>query len=167
MSDRQEIFTRWVADFRPMLFRIARAYAATPADVEDLVQDMLLALWRSLPSFRGASRPSTWIFRVALRVALDQRRTMARRIRTQPEAPGNLDRAAADRDTEVEQIDRLHLSRVLAAIRELPVVDRTVLVLALEGASLEETAEVVGITAGNAGVRLHRARRRLVERMGA
>lgn len=154
-----------------MLVRLARAYAATDADVEDLVQEMLLAVWRALPSFRGEALPSTWIYRVALSVALGRRRTEGRRVRTEgTEVEEDLERAAereraAAGAGEAAQMERLRLAAVLAAMREMSPVDRSVLVLALEGASLQEIAEVIGITANNAGVRLHRARHRLAARM--
>jgi RNA polymerase sigma-70 factor (ECF subfamily) len=171
MDDRAATFTRWAEEHRPMLVRLARAYAATDADVEDLVQEMLLAVWRALPSFRGEALPSTWIYRVALSVALGRRRTEGRRVRTEgTEVEEDLERAAGRERAaagagEAAQMERLRLAAVLAAMRQMSPVDRSVLVLALEGASLQEIAEVIGITANNAGVRLHRARRRLAARM--
>lgn len=171
MDERATTFTRWAGEHRPMLVRLARAWAATDADVEDLVQEMLLALWRALPGFRGDAKESTWIYRVALTVALGRRRAEGRRVPTEAaESEADLERAAgraapAGSGGEATEHERLRLSRVLAAIRAMPPVDRSVLVLALEGASLQETADVLGITANNAGVRLHRARHRLAARV--
>lgn len=153
---------RWLEDYRGLLWKIVRAYAATPADAEDLLQDIALALWRSLPSFRGEARPSTWIFRVALHTALSSRRAARRDIPSAavddaPDRPGVGERAIHD---------RVRLGEVLAALREAPPVDRALLIMALEGATLQEMSDVLGITANAAGVKLYRARKRLVARVG-
>jgi RNA polymerase sigma-70 factor (ECF subfamily) len=91
-------------------------------------------------------------------------RTEGTEVEEDLERAAERERAAAGAG-EAAQMERLRLAAVLAAMRQMSPVDRSVLVLALEGASLQEIAEVIGITANNAGVRLHRARRRLAARM--
>lgn len=157
MTDRETEFRRWLQDHRGILLRLSRAYAPNPADEEDLLQDILLALWRSMSAFRGEARPSTWIYQVALHVALSRRRSDRRR----PVA-AQLDATAEPRTDGVAAADhRVTWRAVLEALRRLPAVDRAVLLLALEGASQKDIAEVLGVTASHAGVRLHRARRKL------
>jgi RNA polymerase sigma-70 factor (ECF subfamily) len=159
MTDREATLRHWLADHRGILVRISRAYATTPGDEDDLMQEILLALWRSLPSFRGDSKASTWIYQVALQVALSRRRAHRRR---QDEVP--LDQIAEPAtDGEAAAYGRLRWTAVLAALQRLAPLDRALLVLALEGASQQEVAEVFGISANSAGVKLHRARRRLTE----
>lgn len=163
MDDRDAIFRGWLADHRGILLRISRAYAADPADEDDLMQEILLALWRSLPSFRGASKASTWIYQVALQVGLSRRRARRRR----PEHVPLSHAAEPAEDGETDLHGRLHWRAVLAALRTLAPVDRALIVLALEGASQQEIADVMGISPNAAGVRLHRARRRLAELLEA
>ncbi len=159
---REATFRAWLADHRGLLVRISRAWAASPADQEDLLQDMLLAVWQSIPSFRGEAKPSTWIYRVALHTALARRRTARRR----PQEVA-LDSAALEPvSTGPTAESRVHLAAVFAAVRALPPVDRALIVMALEGASLGEIGEVLGITANTAGVKLHRARNRLAALVG-
>ncbi|MEZ5319975.1 MAG: RNA polymerase sigma factor [Vicinamibacterales bacterium] len=163
MDDREATLRRWLADHRGILVRLSRAYAQGPDDEEDLLQEIVLALWRSLPSFRGEARESTWIFQVALQVALSRRRARARRPLSTPleSAP----EPAAD--GQAEAFDRLRWSTVLQALRRLAPVDRAVLLLALEGATQQEIGDVLGVTANAAGVKLHRARRRLTNLLEA
>jgi RNA polymerase sigma-70 factor, ECF subfamily len=163
MDDRDATFRRWLSEHRGILVRISRAYATSPGDEDDLLQDILLALWQSLPSFRGASKVSTWIYQVALHVALSRRRAHRRRRAQVP--LDQVDEPA--RDGEAAAHGRLQWANVLAAVRRLAPVDRAVLVLALEGASQQDIAEVFGLSANAAGVKLHRARRRLAELMEA
>jgi RNA polymerase sigma-70 factor, ECF subfamily len=157
MDDPEATLRRWLADHRGILVRLSRAYAEGPDDEEDLLQEIVMALWRSLPSFRGEARESTWIFQVALHVALSRRRERRRR-----PAPGPLDEAPEPAsDGEAAAFDRLRWSTVLRALRQVGPVDRAVLLLALEGATQQEIGDVLGVTANAAGVKLHRARRRL------
>lgn len=155
MDGQDGMFLDWSARYARLLRRFARAYAESPADQEDLVQEMQFALWRSVPSYRGESSVTTWVYRVALQVALARRRTSRRRIRTEPLE------AVPEPSAQTMVDGRLELRRAVEAIRQLPAVDRAVLVLALEGATPAESAEVLGISANATSVRLHRARRRL------
>jgi len=139
--------------------RISRAYARDSGEEEDLLQEILLALWRSIPSFRGDSKASTWIFQVALNVALARRRDASRR-----PVYGPLDESQEPAsDGEGAAMQRLRWSDVLSALQQMAPVDSALLLHALEGATQQETAEILGITTTNAGVKLHRARRRLNE----
>jgi RNA polymerase sigma-70 factor (ECF subfamily) len=159
MDDRDTVLRRWLAEHRGILLRISRAYAADPADEDDLMQDIVLALWRSLPSFRGDSKPSTWIYQVALQVALSRRRVRRRR----PEHVPLEQVAEPVSDGEANVHQRLRWSDVLAALRRLAALDRALIVMALDGASQQDIADVFGLSPNAAGVKLHRARRRLAE----
>jgi RNA polymerase sigma-70 factor (ECF subfamily) len=162
MDARETTFRRWLGEHRGILVRLTYAYATGPDDREDMLQDILLALWRSVPSFRGEARESTWVFQVALQVALTRRRAERRR---RPSVPlEDTPEPAADGEAAAEQ--RMRWTRVLEALRRVAPIDRSVLLLALEGASQQEIGDVLGVTAGAAGVRLHRARRRLTEALG-
>jgi RNA polymerase sigma-70 factor, ECF subfamily len=138
VSDAQEAtFRAWLGAHRGLLVRIARAWAPTAADQEDLLQDMLLAVWQSIPSFRGEAKPSTWIYRVALHTALARRRTARRRPREVPLDPAAPEPAGSG-SANVE--DQVHLAAVFAALRAMPSVDRALVVMALEGASPRRSA---------------------------
>jgi RNA polymerase sigma-70 factor (ECF subfamily) len=163
MNDHDATLRRWIAEHRGILIRISRAYAVDAGDEEDLRQEILLALWRSLPSFRGDAKPSTWIFQVAINVALSRRRAAGRR----PVHRSLEDTAEPSSDGEQSALHRLEWQGVLRALRTMAPVDRAVLLLGLEGATQQEIAEVLGITASHAGVKLHRARRRLADALEA
>ena len=157
MPEHEATLRRWLTDHRGILIRISRAYAADAADEEDLFQEILLALWRALPSFRGDAKPSTFIFQVALNVAFSRKRAAGRRPALMP-----MDwTPEPSTDGERAAIQRLEWTAVLRALRTMTPVDRAVLLLALEGASQHEIADVCGISVSHAGVTLHRARRRL------
>ena len=77
MAQREEDFLKLVRKNKGQLRKICRVYADTEAAQKDLYQDILMALWRSLPSFEGKADPGTWLYRVALNTALSHDRRQA------------------------------------------------------------------------------------------
>ncbi len=157
-------FQALVDRFGPALRRLVRGYEAQPVHQEELLQDILLALWRALPSFRGEASLRTFVFRVAHNTAIRHVHKAARD-RTEPglmdddtrvEAPAH--EAALDRQTQ--------RARLADAIRRLPDLDREVVLLSLEGLSHRDIGEVTGLTATHVGTRLSRARQRLSQWVG-
>jgi RNA polymerase sigma-70 factor (ECF subfamily) len=145
-----------VSEHVAVLHRIARAFAVG-ADQHDLLQELLLALWRAAPSFRGDSAEKTFIFRVAHNRALSWRRSEMRRRNRQSEYERLRVEEAAGEDPQIE--------RLYAAIRKLESVDRSLMLLSLEGQSYAEIAAIHGISETNVGARLTRARKKLTQLM--
>lgn len=148
----EERFYAWISAHMGVLHRIARAFA-TGADRHDL----LLALWRAAPAFRGESAETTFIYRVAHNCALTWRRGETTRRKRQAE----YERLRVD---ELPAENPL-LARLYAAIRTLPSLDRSLLVLAFEGQSYSEIAAIHGLSESNVGARLTRARTKLTQMM--
>jgi RNA polymerase sigma factor (sigma-70 family) len=144
----------------PGLGRVAASYAR-PADQEDLAQEISLAIWNALDGFRGEASERTFLYRIAHNRGLSH---LARR----GAAPATVELPPVEDGRpgpETRAADREEMERLFAAIRDLPVPQRQVLTLALEGMSHAEIAACLGITADNAAVRLSRARSTLRERM--
>lgn len=162
MSDRDEQFMALVRENADRLRRICRVYASGAAAEEDLYQDILLELWRSLPSFDGRSNWDTWLYRVGLNTALQERRTRETRraVRLDEDDPV---RGPRPRRPDEKLEDRRRLDRLYGAIDRLDEMDRALVVLYLEEQSYREMAEVLGISESYVGVRLHRIRKRLAE----
>jgi RNA polymerase sigma-70 factor (ECF subfamily) len=144
------------------LSRVALAYARTPADRQDLLQEIAIALVRAWPSFRGDCSERTFVFRVAH----NQGFTFATRHRARSARAGGgdavIETIADDAASPEERAAAAEESaRLWAAIRDLPVAHRAVLVLALEDLAHAEIASVLGITPNHVAVRLGRAREAL------
>lgn len=159
-ADARARFAGILAEHGAGLRRVARAYAARTDETDDLVQEIALAIWRALPSFRGECSPRTFVFRVAHNRGL----TFAERTRrgdiTAParEPPEEEALRSLGPTPEEELADNRRRAMLWAAIRELSPGARAVLTLALEGMSHEECAQVLGISANAVAVRLTRAR---------
>lgn len=156
-----DLFKTWIEEHRGIFVKVARSYTSTPADMDDLQQEMKLQLWTSMPSFQGSAKPSTWIYRVCLNTALSWRRGNVRREnRLQraiaPEHLSAIPATASHDPDEGEMVEKLY-----AAIHTLPMFDRALMLMALDGLAYREIAEITGLTENHVGVSLTRARRRL------
>ena len=162
-ASQEALFKRWLEQHSGLVFKVARTFAPSDADRDDLVQEILLQLWRSLPRFEGKAKESTWIYRVALNTALAWHRGENKRRATQTpflaleEFPGPDDPAAREREELV--------ARLYAAIRHLPKMDAALVLLYLDDLSYREMAEVLGISETHVGVKLNRARKTLTGMM--
>lgn len=150
------------ARFGGALARLARATESDPDRRADLLQEMHVALWRSLPAFEGRCSERTWALRVAHNVA-------ASHVRAARRSPPSVSLDAVDpaaEDRLHEQLERKQgLARAHALIGELPPLDRQVVLLYLEGLEAAEIAEIAGLTPANVAQKIHRAKALLARRM--
>ncbi len=144
-----------LADHLPMIRRIAAAYEANPTVRDDLVQDVLYALWRALPAFRGDSGLRTFVARIAANRGISH----VRRAVSAPRSAALPEELAAGGPTpESQAIAGGERARLLAAVRSLPVGLREPVLLALEGLTVPEAAAALGISPNAVAVRMTRAR---------
>jgi RNA polymerase sigma factor (sigma-70 family) len=144
--------------YGPALVRLTASYEALPQAREDLLQEILLAIWRALPSFRGDCSEKTFAFRVAQNRCL----THVWRRGKSPESEAELPEVPdPQKSPETLAIDSRRRETLLRAIRALPVNYRQVITLALEDLTPGEIAAVLGVTENNVAVRLNRARKAL------
>ena len=145
-----------------ILYKIGRAYTQDQADFDDLHQEMLIQLWQSYTRFKGNSKLSTFIYRVALNTALTHQRKAKRRV----DRPGIEDHFYhlpdnSGSETEATRQREEQIKLLYECINELKKEDRAVILLHLEGNAYEEMADILGITVNNIGVRLLRVKKRL------
>ncbi len=152
-----------IETFAPAIRRTARLYERDAGGREDLFQDICLALWQALPTFRGDSSERTFVFRVAHNRGATHAWRRRRSATVPLEAAAEpLDPAPTPEDAAVAGRQRADLSRAVLA---LPLGLRQTITLSLEGLTPREVADVLGITENNVGVRLLRARRALAAAM--
>jgi RNA polymerase sigma-70 factor (ECF subfamily) len=172
-ANRDAEFERLLGTHAGALARLAASYESRPALREELLQDIAFAIWRALPSFRHEASEKTFVMRIATNRAMSHLAARAREKGTEGSHP--FARADADplvessakgcdpfEDTgvrpEEEAVRRQQAERLVRAVGGLPLPQRQVVVLALEGMDHGEIAAVLGLTAGNVAVRLHRGK---------
>lgn len=165
-TDREQTFLNLVRANAVRVRRICRVYAHEADEREDLQQEIFLQLWRSLPSFAGASSPATWLYRVALNTALSFSRRRSRRRET-PLDEETVDAThiadSPESDAPLETAERQE--RLYAAIDRLGGVDKMLVTMYLDDRSYREMADVLGISESLVGVKLHRLKKTLASRL--
>ncbi len=151
----------------PMLARIAATYEADPMRREELVQEIVLAVWRSLASFEGRASLRTFLARIAHNRGVSHVARETRRPATAAEEAPEEAAAGPALDPAQQASAEQTYEHLLAAVNHLPLGPRQVISLALEGFDHGEIAQSLGISVNNVGVRLNRARRALREELGA
>lgn len=166
-DEREGRFLDLLRRNRRRIERICRSWTDGGAERDDLRSEIHFQLWRSLPSFDGRAGEDTWLFRVALNTALLHARRRGRR--RDGAAPDEaLDAASAAEPAAHRRLEeRERRRRLVAAVRALPPVDRTLVTLWLEELTYRQIAEVSGLSENHVGVRLHRARKRLAAELDA
>lgn len=162
MASREQQFKEWVEKYKAILIRIVRSFAAQLSDQDDLFQEILLQLWISLPKFKGQSEESTWIYRVAFNTALTWKRSGKRKDRNLQLLPPEQVQDGCEKKTS-QFGDEQVIERLYQSIHSLPIVDASLVLLALDGLSYKQMAEVLGITESSVGARLNRAKAKLAE----
>lgn len=161
-DNRDEIFSRWLNDYKNLIFKVVRAYADAGQDQDDLFQEILLQLWSSIPSYQAQAAPTTWIYRVALNTALTWKRGRKRR-RKRIQTLAIDFNEKADLNNSNPTTDQKIIDQLYDAIRKLPKIDSSIILMHLDNLSYQEMAQILGISPNNVGVKLNRAKKQLAQ----
>lgn len=151
----EQVFERIVQEQGSMIKRIASSYEAEAHLVEELVQDIYVAIWKALPSFRGHSQLRTFVARIATNRAVTH---VARALKVPPSLELNQDIPAPGDNPESRAIALDEQTKLTSAVRSLPLAYRQTALPTLEGLAPKEIADVLGITPNAVAIRLSRAK---------
>jgi RNA polymerase sigma-70 factor (ECF subfamily) len=158
-----------IETYAEMVFRVAYRILKDEQDAEDAMQETFLSIHRRIQSFRGESKFSSWLYRVATNVALDA-------LRARKRYRGHFTELSDDQDDEMEaqltdalqplpeeQLTRQETQERIYAILSVmsPKLSEAFVLYEIEGLSMQETADALGISLSTAKVRVHRARLQL------
>lgn len=150
-------FQKLIEEHKGILLKVARIYCQNEYDRIDLIQEMSIQIWRSLDKYEEQCKISTWIYRVALNVAISFYRKNARRQDNTIPLHNELYQIpeSEDKDNESKLILIEHF------IQELNDLDKALMLLYLEDKSYAEIAEILGISQSNVGTKINRIKGRL------
>lgn len=152
-------FLALLKEHRGILYKVAFGYCRDREDRGDLVQEMVIQLWRSFERYDGRVKFPTWAYRVAMNVAISHFRGEARRVRdTLPLDELAHELAAVDPLMDEAGDNMRVLRRLIDGLDEL---NRALVLLYLDGYTSEEIAEIVGISPGNVTTRVNRVKNEL------
>jgi len=154
MNASEKQFAQTVKEHRSTIYTVCYMFSQDADEVEDLFQEVLINLWKGFESFEQRANIKTWIYRIALNTCISQDRKKKRR---SSEVRMTMDiNLFEDNDDDTRQVDMLH-----KRISRLQPFDRAIVLLWLENLPYEEIGQIVGITAKNVSLRLHRIRKQL------
>lgn len=162
-GDREALGTfyrQYRADVARTLFRIL---GPGRGDLEDVLQEVFIEVFRSIPRFRGDSKLTTWLYRICINVAMQRLRKLKRLAEVQPESPTELqDEGTPHRTLEARE----RMAAVYRILDGLSPKKRLVFVLhEIEGHEAKEIAEMVGSPVLTVRTRLHYARKEFYEQV--
>ena len=159
-GDHVQRFEQIIEEFGPALARTAASYERNAAMQQDLLQEIRLALFRSLPQLKDPSKLRAFVFRVAHNCGVDHVVAHTGKSAT---ADSSAEPQTDERTPEQELLAQERTRRLVEAIRRLELPYRQVITLLLEDMSYVEIADALGISVANVGVRVNRAKTRLKE----
>ncbi len=153
-------FQELIEQHRGILYKVARAYCPLEEERQDLIQEMMIQIWQALPRYNAQYKSSTWIYRIALNVAISHYRKTTTQQRRQQALDANALQGPEADSNEKEQQFRL-LEQFISELKEL---DRALMVLYLEDRSHAEIAEILGISLSNVATKVGRIKDKLKQR---
>jgi RNA polymerase sigma-70 factor, ECF subfamily len=160
--DKQQ-FIEMIEQHQHLIHKVCRFYCNSKEDRRDLFQEILLQLWKSIGSFRQEAGCSTWIYRIALNTAISSLRYRKRQPAEEPIGE-KLNLAAEPKDELIEEELVRHLREAISTFSDA---DKGLLMLYLEEKSYDEIGIIFGMSTNRVGVKLHRIKAMLKERLNA
>ena len=154
--EKKDTFIKAIQENERLIFKVASFYTDSKDDRDDLVQDIIYNLWKSFDTFQQRSSFSTWMYRVAMNVAILHLKQRKRKVQAVPIDLGALNFAETGFDGNEEKLQVLR-----KLMNDLNLFDKGILMLYLENKSHTEIAEIIGISKSNVGTKLSRIKQKL------
>ncbi|PKF74235.1 RNA polymerase sigma factor [Chryseobacterium sp. PMSZPI] len=156
-TEQEKTFVEFFKPNQRLIHKICKIYTDNAEDHKDLFQEITLQLWRSFPGFKGESKFSTWMYRVALNTAM----TLFRKPQKRNFQAFDIDVSSLKLEYEDDEDNEHQLKKMYKAIYELSDVEKALIMMYLEDKPYKEIGEILGITEGNARVKMNRAKNNL------
>ena len=156
-KDLEQRFVKELEEHQNIIHKVCRLYTNNQSAHNDLFQEITIQLWKAFPKFRGESKFSTWMYRVALNTAITLYRKSKRTINTSDIS--NFHFKISDQaydDTEEEQLKLMY-----SAIKQLSDIEKALIFLYLEDKNYKEISQTMGISEVNARVKMNRIKSKL------
>ena len=157
INTQQHEFVQLLNQHQALIYKVCNLYGQETTGREDLFQEIVVQLWKAYPRFRGDSKFSTWLYRIALNTAISGLRKRKNHIASFE--PENLPTEIQDEIYNKEK--ELQLDQLYDAIRKLSEIERALVMLYLEDKSYEEMEEILGINQNNLRVKMNRIKEKI------
>jgi RNA polymerase sigma factor (sigma-70 family) len=158
LADTQSRFSKLLDEHRGIVLKVARSYCWHPDDRDELMQDIVMQLWRSYPKYSDTKSFSTWMYRIALNVSISWVRKHTLRQRHTVALGDEVERVV---DTRTSPFDDDRVAFLQAFIEQLEPLDRALMLLYLDERSYADISDILGITQTNVATKVGRLKQRV------
>ena len=160
-SEKSDIFLSVIETNKGIIYKVANAYCIHAEDRKDLIQEIIVQLWKSFDRYNDQYKYTTWMYRIALNVAISfYRKENSRKKLTDPFPDNILDLVDDNAITETDK-NIGHLKQFIAGLKEL---DKALMLLYLEEKTHKEIGEITGISETNVATRIGRIKKILKQK---
>ena len=152
-------FASFIRQHSRIINKVSYFYATPKQPFDDLRQEIYINLWLGLKDFRGDSKVSTWVYRVAVNSALMALRSTGRKVETV-----DMDLASLEMSTELDDAQRENLQALHSLINRLEEIEKAIILLWLDEFQYEEIAETLGMKRNTVATKIHRIKEKLFSR---
>jgi RNA polymerase sigma factor (sigma-70 family) len=161
IPDKPDIFAALIDTHKGIIYRIANLYCPDKEERKDLVQEILFQVWRSFDRYNDQYKQSTWIYRIALNVAISFYRKEKSRRKISGPYPEAIFNMAEEPQQAPATAEILLLQQFISELKEL---NKAVMLLYLEEKTHKEIAEIIGITETNVATKIGRIKKQLKQK---
>ncbi|AXT20840.1 sigma-70 family RNA polymerase sigma factor [Flavobacteriaceae bacterium AU392] len=157
---QEQNFQQVLENNKEKIYRICRIYAISPIEPQDLFQEVVYQIWKSLKSFQGKSNINTWVYRIALNVGMRSKLKLEKQNGKTIQFE-SIQFMAIEHPIDETQIEKYKfLKECISSLNES---DTSIVILYLEDLSYKQIAEVTGLTENHIAVKMKRIRQRLFD----
>jgi RNA polymerase sigma-70 factor (ECF subfamily) len=153
---QEALFVEYLARYKKLIVKVARAYCKDAEDRKDLIQDIILQLWKAYPTYDETYAISTWTYRIALNVSISFLRKATTRKKTHRGYQQQIDLLHVDDPVMDESGDQLY-----HFIDQLKPIDKALIILYLEGCKNKEISQVMGMSVTHVSTKKQRIKEAL------
>ncbi|MBS3806516.1 MAG: sigma-70 family RNA polymerase sigma factor [Bacteroidales bacterium] len=157
-SRKKEEFLSLITEHQDLIRKVAAMYYKNRADQEDAFQEILVNLWKAYPTFRGESKITTWMYRVALNTVISGFRKASNRVQRNRSDVNISDELIKP---ERDQVSNEDIHVLYQSIERLTDIEKAVIMLYMEEKTYDDIAEIMGMTRTNVGVKINRIKKKL------
>lgn len=157
-KELEQQFEAMLVNNKERIFRICRIYAVSPIEPQDLFQEVIFEVWKSLPSFKGKSSINTWMYRIAINVC---HRSKMKSDKRNPKTVRFESIQFLGGEVEINEEEQARYEALKSCIAKLKEVDRSIVILYLEELPYKEIASITGLTENHIAVKMKRIKQLL------
>jgi RNA polymerase sigma-70 factor (ECF subfamily) len=164
MTEQEIKFSQLFEDNKDRVYRICCSYVRNYDNRQDLFQEIFTNIWKSLGSFRNESHINTWIYRISINTAISFCKLQNRNNKRCEEIKQDIF-SEDEKLLDQKKIQEVEIEKMFDAISQLPLLEKTIVSLQLEGLDHARIAEICDLTEGTVRVRFHRIKKKLKQIM--